>query len=128
MQELKLERSRHTEVLLSRFLDEIKHENRQLQQQLKQQPRRESEQEQTDIPEKTVKEKKQASFMKETVKEESEFPPIPVEKEDRVETSVESKMFQMYQKGIPIEKIAKQMNRGKTEVELFIKLNQPKSN
>lgn len=128
MQELKLERSRHTEVLLSRFLDEIKHENRQLQQQLKQQPRRGNEQEQTDIPEKTVKEKKQASFMKETVKEESEFPPIPVEKEDRVETSVESKMFQMYQKGIPIEKIAKQMNRGKTEVELFIKLNQPKSN
>src|SRR5699024_11936675 len=39
--DLKSERSRDTEVLLSRFLDEIKQENRQLQQQLQQSNKKE---------------------------------------------------------------------------------------
>lgn len=39
--DLRSERSRDTEVLLSRFLDEIKQENRQLQQQLQQSNKKE---------------------------------------------------------------------------------------
>lgn len=123
---LKSERSRETEVLLSRFLDEIKQENRQLQQQLQQENKKE--QNTATIKSQAKYEPEQtAEVNKEPENDISEFPPIPIATEDKVETSIESQVFQMHQKGISTETIAKQLNRGKTEVELLIKLQNPHS-
>jgi|SRR5699024_4977775 len=46
------------------------------------------------------------------------------EKEDSIETSIESQIMRLAQEGKSIDEIAKQLNRGKTEVELMLKLNQ----
>jgi|SRR5699024_8299395 len=123
--DLKSERSRDTEVLLSRFLDEIKQENRQLQQQLQQVNKKEQV---STIQSQTEYEPEQATEdIKEPANDIFDFPPIPIATEDKVETSIESQVFQMHQKGISTEKIAKQLNLGKTEVELLIKLQNPYS-
>lgn len=47
-------------------------------------------------------------------------------REDQIETSVESKILQLHEQGLSHEEIAKKMNRGKTEVELFLKMMQHK--
>lgn len=47
-------------------------------------------------------------------------------REDKVETSLESKILQLHEQGLSHEEIAKKMNRGKTEVELFLKMMQHK--
>ena len=44
-------------------------------------------------------------------------------KEDKLETSLEAQVFQLAKQGISIEEIAKKLNRGKTEIELMIKLH-----
>lgn len=47
-------------------------------------------------------------------------------REDKVETSLESKILQLHEQGLSHEEIAKKMNRGKTEIELFLKMMQHK--
>lgn len=42
---------------------------------------------------------------------------------DIVETSIESQILQLAKEGKSVTEIAKQLNRGKTEVELLLKLN-----
>lgn len=46
------------------------------------------------------------------------------EKEDIIETSIESQMMRLAQEGKSVDEIAKKLNRGKTEVELMLKWNQ----
>lgn len=45
-----------------------------------------------------------------------------LEKEDKIETSFEAQVFQLANEGLEIEEIAKKLNRGKTEIELLMKL------
>ena len=49
----------------------------------------------------------------------------PAEREvkDVIETSIEGRVLQLVQEGKTVDEIAKLLNRGKTEVELLIKLN-----
>jgi len=124
--DLRSERSRDTEVLLSRFLDEIKQENRQLQQQLQQSNKKEQNATTIQAQAEYVPKQEMADG-KERTNDHFDFPPIPIATEDKVETSIESQVFQMHQKGISTETIARQLNRGKTEVELLIKLQDPHS-
>lgn len=42
---------------------------------------------------------------------------------DKIETSIEAQVFQMYQEGKTIEEIARKTKRGKTEVTLMLKLS-----
>ena len=133
IQELKTERSRETEMVLSRFLDEIKQENRQLQLQLKQQQfepqsKKPKEYASASARESTLTQEAEnmAPIFKQRPKAEEEFPPITVDKTDKVEASAESRIFQLHKEGVPAEVIAKRVNRGKTEVELLLKLHQPK--
>lgn len=47
---------------------------------------------------------------------------------DIVETSIEGQVLQLFKEGKSSEEIAKQLNRGKTEVDLYIKLNKLSNN
>src|SRR5699024_11949355 len=97
--------------------DEIKQENSQLQQQLQQAKKKE--QNATTIQARAEYEPKQEmADGKERPNDHFDFPPIPIATEDKVETSIESQVFQMHQKGISTEAIARQLNHEKTEVEL----------
>lgn len=46
------------------------------------------------------------------------------DKEDKIEMSLESKVMQLAAEGKSVSEIAKQLNRGKTEIELLLKLSQ----
>ncbi|MEM1506445.1 hypothetical protein RG959_24150, partial [Domibacillus sp. 8LH] len=48
-------------------------------------------------------------------------PPVPIE-EDQVEASLQSRILQLHHRGKSNTEIAKQLDCGKTEVELIIKL------
>lgn len=50
------------------------------------------------------------------------------EPEDILETSIEGQVLQLYKEGKSPEEIAKLLNRGKTEVDLYIKLNNMANN
>src|SRR5699024_12874292 len=120
------ERSRDTEGLLSRFLDEIKQENRQLQQQLQQSNKKEQNATTIQAQAEYVPKQEMANG-KERTNDHFDFPPIPIATEAKLETSIESQVFQMQQKGISTEAIARQLNRGKTEQELLLTLHDPRS-
>lgn len=99
--------------LLSKFLHEIKEENEQLQIRLKEQQLSQSKQEFVTRP-----------VPNEAIKNESKANYIPKYKmEDQLETSTEGQIFHLYQNGYSKEEIAKKLNRGKTEVELILKMN-----
>lgn len=127
LQELNAHRSQETELLLSRFLDEIRQENRQLQDQLKQSKTTHPEESSTDAPSDYSSPVPQGPtntipYSNTTIKK-ADFPaPTPIAKDDKVETSLESHVFQLYKEGLSPEEIAKRMNRGKTEIELLIKM------
>lgn len=48
--------------------------------------------------------------------------------EDIIETSLEGQVMHLIEAGKTVEEIAKQLNRGKTEIELLIKLNRTAKN
>ncbi|QST01611.1 hypothetical protein IMZ31_08665 [Pontibacillus sp. ALD_SL1] len=49
-------------------------------------------------------------------------PPVPDER-DHYQPSIESSVFQMYNEGATVEEIAKQLDRGTTEIELTLKFH-----
>lgn len=50
------------------------------------------------------------------------------ETKDMIETSIEGQVLQLFHEGKSPEEIAKQLNRGKTEVDLYIKLHKMANN
>lgn len=48
--------------------------------------------------------------------------------EDVIETSLEGQVLQLHREGKTVSEIAKQLSRGKTEVDLLIKLNRKANN
>src|SRR5688500_11957921 len=121
--DLKSERSRDTEVLLSRFLDEIKQENRQLQQQLQQSNKKEQNATTIQAQAEYVPKQEMADG-KERTNDHFDFPPIPIATEDKVETSIESQVSQMHQKGISTETIA---DRKSTRLKVTFRSRMPSS-
>lgn len=128
IQRLKSEKNHEIEVLFSEFLNELKRENLYLQHQIhhKDEHRPASKQTNDNGPANNYTppmpaEPQSAVSDRESAKD---LAPLITEKTDKVETSPESKIFQMYNDGISIEDIAKRTGRGKTEIELLVKLNQ----
>ncbi|RWZ60465.1 coupling factor for flagellin transcription and translation [Halobacillus fulvus] len=65
----------------------------------------------------------EAAPLKET-KKESYVPPVPEEEAPLYEPSLTSRILELKRKGYTIEEIARQLNRGKTEIELLLKFQQ----
>ncbi|QDP40202.1 hypothetical protein [Radiobacillus deserti] len=123
------------EDLFATYLEEIKLENEKLEQAMNQ----------TRIHEQTrpssiISEIEPASIKKQAVKDESpkkghiknipaiepekrkEYaPPTELPVEDTVEQSLQSKVYQLHDQGFSVEEIAKQLDCGKTEVDLMLK-------
>jgi len=122
LQMMKQQNEQHLETVLENFLLEIKEENRRLQMELD-----ESSQE-------TFQEQKTPSTSgKDPIlsyvnlnSDEDENTYKQEKQEDKVETSLEGQVLQLYKKGLSAEEIAKKINRGKTEVSLILKLVKPK--
>lgn len=53
-------------------------------------------------------------------------PIVSTDKKDIVEQSTEGKVLSLYENGESVESIARKLNRGKTEIELYLKFSQNK--
>ncbi len=101
------------EQILASFLQEIKLENDRLQKQFK---------EETATANEPIK-KEYASTSRDLYKP-IDLPVQMSEKpKDKIETSATGEILNLYHQGVPIEKIARKLNKGKTEVELIVKMN-----
>ncbi|MGX4669258.1 DUF6115 domain-containing protein [Cerasibacillus sp. JNUCC 74] len=99
-------------ALFESYLAEFKEENNRLQQALKQTNHAQLE------PDSEENMEEIASTIVENV------PMVDDSKEDKVVTSLKANILQLYSKGLSPGEIAKQLNCGKTEAELIIKLHQ----
>jgi hypothetical protein len=115
-----------TEQYLSAYLMELKDENEKLLSEMKHMQRSEHKSKENNAP--------RQPDVKDSV-EEADFPVPSFTHEDRVEISfhnpepaspltLEEKAFQLNQKGFSAEEIAKQLNKGITEIELMLKFRQ----
>lgn len=108
VQFLKKDSSQDVMELLETYLEEIKEENRFLEKEIGKPINK------TASPVNAEAEQKEAV---------SEYIPEDAEVEDDSETSLQAKILQLYDQGITVEDIARQLNCGKTEAELVIKLH-----
>lgn len=118
----KNEQTEQIERLLSDFMNDIRFENKKFEQR---------------IHENSMKQQRTREYIPPVSKEQKEFinkaelsptyenPKGRVKEpvEDVIETSLEGQVLQLFQSGKSVEQIAKQLNRGKTEIDLLIKLN-----
>jgi len=107
--------------LLSHFIQEIKAENKQLVTKLSEAKQEKiKEKKAPTIPNhlKPMLEKQEKRENQDTLHSNAPF------LTEHVETSMESKIVQLSEQGLSIDEIAKQLNKGKTEVELILKLNE----
>ncbi len=112
VQFLKKDSSQDIMELLETYLEEIKEENRFLEREIGKPTSN------------TVSSANAEAGQKEEQKEEvSEYIPEDAEVEDDSETSLQAKILQLYDRGVTVEDIARQLNCGKTEAELVIKLH-----
>ncbi|MFD1067548.1 DUF6115 domain-containing protein [Oceanobacillus locisalsi] len=122
--------NKETEALLKETLAEIRRENRTLQHLLE-------EDKQPDKKTADKEEKQQSLF---PVTEEAEAMPVKKEGEiqspemfstapyqDEVETSLEAKVLQLHTNGMTSDEIAQQLNCGKMEAEIIIKMHKRKA-
>lgn len=108
VQFLKKDSSQDVMELLETYLEEIKEENRFLEK---------------GIGKPINKTASPVTAEAEQKEEVSEYIPEDAEVEDDSETSLQAKILQLYDQGITVEDIARQLNCGKTEAELVIKLH-----
>lgn len=108
VQFLKKDSSQDVMELLETYLEEIKEENRFLEK---------------EIGKPINKTASPVNAEAEQKEEVSEYIPEDAEVEDDSETSLQAKILQLYDQGITVEDIARQLNCGKTEAELVIKLH-----
>ncbi|AXI09106.1 hypothetical protein CUC15_09295 [Oceanobacillus zhaokaii] len=106
------------------YLQEIKEENNRLQDRLSSNtpPHKDPEKSQAESDDKEY-----PYTQKETV-EKNGVPLIDAKVDDLVETSSEASILQLHHQGMTITEIAQQLDRGKTEVELFIKMHKKNKN
>lgn len=103
--------------LFDTYLQEVKDENNRLQQVLRDHNQR------SDNMYQQVKPTKQPEIEMDEF-EQLQAIPIPDAVGDTVTASLESRVLQMHNQGLPIDEIARNLNCGKTEVEIIIKLRE----
>ncbi|MFD2628411.1 DUF6115 domain-containing protein [Oceanobacillus kapialis] len=104
-------------ALLETYLQEVKEENDRLQKVIQ-----ENEQKTNSIPKQQVSSVSLQDVDNSSEANDSSYtPPIP-EEEDYVEASLQSRILQLHHAGKTKTEIAKELDCGKTEVELIIKL------
>jgi|SRR5699024_6062427 len=109
-------------LLLEEYLKEIKHENSRLLQQV------ESEQNKRMTNHTSLMKDKEAienidEKSDETSPTYTEFVETKVKKDDTYDLSLQAQVLQLHSDGQSIEQIARTLNCGKTEVELYIQMN-----
>ncbi|RDW19507.1 hypothetical protein CWR48_07240 [Oceanobacillus arenosus] len=124
VQSFKKEDTTEVMELFETYLLEIKEENNRLQEELnsssssnntswKSHAVSEDKMNHDPVPQKEVSQEPQDTI---------DTPIIDEKVHDVMETSLEAKILQLHHQGMSIMEIAQQLNRGKTEVELFIKM------
>jgi len=103
--------------LFESYLQEIKVENEQLQKNLE----RNNSAESAVQPEQPKKPGPNHVSLNNQLSDEFQLPEF--DSQDHVEASMESKVLQLYSKGLSTSDIAQKLNCGNTEVELIIKLH-----
>lgn len=112
VQTLKQDRSDDVTKLMETYLKEIKEENRLLETTLSQTETR------VEPATKAAADKTDSSA----------YTPATDHVADESKLSLEAKVLQLYDRGLEIENIARQLNCGKTEAELIIKFNKKAHN
>ncbi len=109
--------------MLASFMEEIREENQKLEENLRKE--RESRHIRDHVARtRLMSESELKQSYSKGPKEEPLMPPPEIQAGEQVETSLESKVLQLKQEGKSVEEIAKQLNRGKTEIDLLLKLHQ----
>ncbi|MEK3908347.1 DUF6115 domain-containing protein [Oceanobacillus sp. FSL W7-1309] len=99
-------------ALFDTYLQEVKAENNRLQQLLEDRNKK------TDQTHTKQEEPETEEY------EKSHDIPIPDDVGDTVVASLESRVLQLHNRGVPVDEIAKELNCGKTEAEIIIKLHE----
>ncbi|GIO26179.1 DUF6115 domain-containing protein [Ornithinibacillus bavariensis] len=105
-------------ALMESYLEEIKEENKMLQDRLAERDNNDSSRKHTTVMQTTLR--------NEDVKEVLPFSSIEDEPLDQVEVSLQSKILKLHKEGLSPEDIARELSCGKTEVELIIKFHEEK--
>src|SRR5699024_10007754 len=105
IQDLRQSKNKELENVLDTFLTEIKEENMILEKQFE-----------TETEDSSSKNR-----LHKVVTEKSMTNPLVQTKEDEYAPSIQGQVYQLYYEGIPVDEIAKQLGRGKTEIDLMIK-------
>jgi hypothetical protein len=106
--------------LMETYLEEIKQENRNLQQQITNRTNVSS----------GIKPREKVNLdqvVKNPVKESEEDYQVPIQEDivqDDLEVSLQSRILKLHREGKTIEEIARELNCGKTEVELILKFQE----
>ncbi|WP_080874734.1 DUF6115 domain-containing protein [Oceanobacillus timonensis] len=122
--------SKETEAVLKETLTEIRKENKMLQRLLEEEKQPDTktadweEIQQTASP--VAEDTEAASIKTEEKLQNPEMSPSAVY-QDEVETSLEAKVLQLHANGNTTDEIAQQLNCGKIEAEIIIKMHQKKS-
>ncbi|WP_430785885.1 DUF6115 domain-containing protein [Virgibacillus flavescens] len=112
--------SREMMELFDIYLAEIKDENKRLEETLV------SKEIQKDTDEFSAASESAVSFNGEANAEEETYTSPRVDDDVRFETSSQAKILQLHHQGLQSEEIARNLNTGKTEVDLIIKLHAKK--
>lgn len=126
LQTIKGHREQQVESMLEQFIDEVREENERLRRTLTNERKLDTFEISTET--KTYKKNHPTLAIKERVNEDESAQYINKQltqikdRKDQVETSLESQILQLHEEGLSHEEIAKKVNRGKTEVELFLKM------
>ncbi|WP_337020083.1 DUF6115 domain-containing protein [Oceanobacillus massiliensis] len=114
----KTQDSAEIEALFDKYLQEIKRENSRLQEELQQEKN-------TQRPVKSEPAAADPADKSEADSDiEPDFLPADIEYTDTMEASLESRVLQLHQEGLPIGEIARKLNCGKTEAEIIVKMHQ----
>jgi len=119
----KLKKKQSTDIediteLLDLYLDELREENKQLKEELK---------ENTDLTQVKEAESSHIPFNNPAEQIDDNIE-TNVENEDFLETSMEAQVLQLHQQKYSANEIARKLNCGKTEVELIIKFHKKNNN
>jgi len=126
LEQVKHSKNKQIETVLENFLHEVKEENERLQQQLQEQNHTQEERMNRDEAP-SVYENKLDQMVnhvqnRENIKQKVAPEPPVDQKVDKLETSLEAQVFQMAKAGMSADQIAQKLDRGKTEIELMLKL------
>lgn len=126
IQQVKQFKDKETETMMLQFLNEIKAENKQLQEQLT----REQNQTGNDqlhheqIKTSATPQTKSDDEISEIVGTDMQMTDLVENKQEQMELSMEGKVLQLNEEGYSTEAIAEKLTCGKTEVELILNLQQ----